>query len=121
MDPAAFLPHFAVYGPVTGATVFPFEIVSVLLLASTTYSTVKSRRAGRLAWALATASMVGTLVLLPIYFVPADLAMLNPSFPLQAVHAELTAWYRWNWLRTGLGIASAVLACVALTVSRRMP
>ncbi|MFG1708903.1 hypothetical protein ACFLIM_37465 [Nonomuraea sp. M3C6] len=115
MDPAAFLPHFAIYGPVTGATVFPFEVASVLLLGITTYSTVKSRRPGGLAWALATTCMVGTLLLLPIYFVRANLAMLDPAFPPQAVHAELTAWYRWDWVRAGLGLASAVLACIALT------
>jgi hypothetical protein len=118
MDPAAFLPHFAIYGPATGATVFPFEVASVLLLGSATYSTVKSHRPGRLAWALATSAMVGTFLLLPIYFVGANLAMLDPAFPPQAVHAELTAWYHWNWVRTGLGLASATLACSALTASR---
>lgn len=117
MAPAAFLRQFAAYGPATGATVFPFEVASVLLLSITTYSTVTSRRPGRLTWALATAGMVGTFLLLPIYFVGANLAMLDPAFPLQAVHAELTTWYRWNWVRTGLGLASAALACHALTAS----
>ncbi|MFE3290490.1 hypothetical protein [Rhodococcus sp. NPDC059234] len=119
MEPAAFLRHFAVYGPVTGATVFPFEVASILLLAVTTRSAVRSHRPGRLAWALATSGMVGTLLPLPIYFVGANLAMLDPTFPPAAVQAELTAWYRWNWVRTGLGLASAVLACGALTAGRR--
>src|SRR6478752_3276308 len=91
MDPAAFLSEFASSGPATGATVFPFEVASVLLLSMTTYSAVTSHRPGRLAWALATTCMVGTFVLLPIYFVGANLAMLDPAFPPQAVHAELTA------------------------------
>ncbi|HEY3896894.1 MAG TPA: hypothetical protein VGL88_16220 [Pseudonocardiaceae bacterium] len=118
MDPAAFLPHFAIYGPATGATVFPFEVASVLLLGITTYATSKNHRPGRLAWALATLAMVGTFVLLPIYFVGANLAMLDPGFPPQAVHVELTAWYHWNWVRAGLGLASAALACMALVASR---
>ena len=118
IDPAAFLAQFAIYGPATGATVFPFEVASVVLLGITTYSTAKTHRPGLLAWALATSAMVGTLLLLPIYFVGANLAMLDPSFPPQAVHAELTAWYRWNWVRAGLGLASAALACIALTASR---
>ncbi|GLY68715.1 DUF1772 domain-containing protein [Amycolatopsis taiwanensis] len=113
MDPAAFLRHFAVYGPITGATVFPFALAAVPLLAGMTYSTVRNRQPGRIFWALATAGMVGTLALLPIYFVPANLAMLDPAFPVQSVHAELIAWYRWNWLRTGLGLASAALATIA--------
>ena len=48
------------------------EVASVLLLGITTYSTVTSHRPGRLAWALATVAMVGTFVLLPIYFVGAN-------------------------------------------------
>lgn len=117
MDPAAFLRHFAVYAPLTGGTVFPFEVASLLLLGITTYSTVKRRRPGRLAWVLATCGMAGTFVLL-VYFVPTNLAMLDPVFPPQAVPAELTDWYRWNWVRAGLGLASAALACRALAASR---
>jgi hypothetical protein len=118
MEPEEFLRHFAVYGPVTGATVFPFEVASILLLAVTTRSAVRSHRPGRLAWALATSAMVGTLVPLPIYFVSANLAMLDPAFPPGAVQAELAAWYRWNWVRAGLGLASTVLACIALGAGR---
>jgi hypothetical protein len=114
MDPAAFLAHFSMYGPITGATVFPFEVASVVLLGLTAYSTARSHRPGRLAWALATSAIIGTFVLLPVYFVGANLAMLDPAFPPQDVHAELTAWYCWNWVRTGLALASAALACIAL-------
>ena len=117
MDPAAFLRVFATSGPVTGVTVFPFELASVLLLAITAYSAVSHRQPGRLLWALAVLGMVGTLVLL-IYFVPTNLGLLDPAFPPQAVPAELTTWYRWNGARTGLGVASAVVACIALIVSR---
>ncbi len=116
MDPAAFLRVFATSGPVTGATVFPFELASVLL-AITTYAAGIHRRPGRLLWALAVLGMVGTLVLL-VYFVPTNLGLLDPAFPPQAVAAELTTWYRWNGARTGLGVASAVVACIALIVSR---
>ncbi|MBV6756422.1 DUF1772 domain-containing protein [Rhodococcus opacus] len=119
MDPAEFLSEFARSGPATGATVFPFEVASVVLLGMTTYSTVTRRQPGRLAWALATTCMVGTFLLLPIYFLDANLALLDPAFPPQAVHAELTAWYRWNWIRTGLGLAAAALSCIALTAGRR--
>ena len=118
VDPAAFLRLFATSGPSTGATVFPFELASVLLLAITAYSAVTRRRPGRLLWALAASGMIGTLVLL-VYFVPTNLGLLDPAFPPRAVPAELATWYRWNGVRTGLGVASAVLACIALTVSYR--
>jgi Anthrone oxygenase len=117
MEPAVFLARFPITGPATGATVFPFELCSVLLLGIVAHSAVKRRRSGRLTWALATACMLGTFVLL-IYFVPTNLALLNPAFPPQAVSAELATWYRWNWVRTGLGLAAAVLACTALIVDR---
>jgi hypothetical protein len=118
MDPTAFLSHFGTYGPATGATVFPFELASVVLLGITAYSAAKNHRPGRLAWALATSGMVSTLLLLPIYFAGANLAMLDPAFPPGAVPAELTAWYRWDWVRAGLGLASATIACIALITGR---
>lgn len=117
MSPAAALHAFTVQGPVTGATVFPFELASILMLAITTRSSLRSRRRGRLAWVLATVGMVATFLLLP-YFVRTNLALLDPAFPLQAVHAELSAWYRWDWVRAGFGTASAVLAAIALTRDR---
>ncbi|GCE43591.1 hypothetical protein Rhow_007821 [Rhodococcus wratislaviensis] len=48
MDPAEFLSEFTSSGPATGATVFPFEVASVVLLGMTTYSTVTRRQPGRL-------------------------------------------------------------------------
>lgn len=114
MNPAGALHTFAIQGPITGATVFPFEVVSILVLAITTSSSLRGRRRGRLAWVLATVAMVATFLLLPIYFVPTNLALLDPAFPPQAVHAELAAWYRWDWARAGFGVAAAVLAGIAL-------
>ncbi|HKD96037.1 MAG TPA: DUF1772 domain-containing protein [Micromonosporaceae bacterium] len=114
MDPAAFLRQFATYGPLTGGTVFPFEVASVVLLGVAGYSATRRRLPSRLMWVLATACMIGTFVLLPVYFLHANLAMLRSDFPPQHVHSELAAWYRWNWVRTGLGLAAAVLSCVAL-------
>jgi hypothetical protein len=108
MAPAAFLRDFAVSGPVTGATVFPFEALSVVLLVAVA---VRGRRP---LWMLAALCMVGSVVLLPVYFVPANAAMLDPAFPVHAVRAELAGWYRWNWGRTGCGLAAAVLAVAAL-------
>jgi uncharacterized membrane protein len=118
MDPAAFLPHFATSGPATGAVLFPIEVTAVLTLGATTYASIYRRGPGRIPWALATASMAGTVALLPIYFARANIAMLDPAFPVQAVPGELTAWYRWNWVRTGLALAATALSCVALTASR---
>ena len=114
MDPTVFLAHFGTSGPATGATLFPFELASVLLLGITTYRAVRRRRTARYVWAIATASMIGSLLLVPIYFWHANAAMLDPSFPLQAVPAELTAWYGWNWARTALGLLAAALTWAAL-------
>lgn len=114
LDAVAFHARFAVEGPATGASVFPFELAAVVLLAVTTWSAVRNRERGRLLWTLATACMLGTFVVLA-YFVPADLALLGHAVRPGALPAELTVWYRWNWVRTGLALASAALACVALS------
>lgn len=118
MDPAAFLAHFATSGPATGAVLFPIEVTSVLLLGITTYASIKGRRPGWIPWAMATAGMVGTIVLLPIYFAGANIALLDPDFPLQAVPGELTSWYRWNWVRTGLAVVATAVGCAALAARR---
>lgn len=105
MPPAEFLRQFDESGPVTGATIFPFEIVSMVTLAVLAFR--------RLVWAFAALAMLGTLILLPAYFVSADLSLLRPGFPPDAVAGALAVWSRWNWLRTALGLAAAVLACLA--------
>lgn len=79
-------------------------------------SAIRAFRAGapgRLLWAGAVSAVVATVVLLPLYFVGANIALLDPTFPVQAVPAALADWASWNWLRTGLGVVAAVLACGA--------
>ncbi len=114
MDPAAFLTHFGKAGPVTGATLFPIELASTLLLGTVLYSAVKGRRRGRLAWGLAGSCMAGTVLLLPIYFLGANTAMLTQSIPLDQVGAELKSWYAWNWVRTGLAFLAVIFSCLGL-------
>jgi uncharacterized membrane protein len=38
---------------------------------------------------------------------------------LTQISAELTTWYRWNWIRTGLALAGTVLTCAALVANGR--
>lgn len=115
MEPAAFLARFATSGPATGAVLFPIEIAATALLGATTYTTIKQRRPGRVAWGAATAAMVATVVLLPAYFAGANIALLDPNFPPSAVPHELSTWNAWNWLRTALGLAAAVTSTQAIT------
>lgn len=119
MTPAEFARQFAVQGPATGATVFPFEAVALVLLCVVTYSAIRSRRPGRTAWALATVAMLGTFVLLATYFVRADLTLLDPAFPARDLPGELAAWSRWNWLRAALGLVAAACAATGLVLRRR--
>lgn len=118
MDPRAFLPHFRTYGPRTGATLLPIEIAATALLARTTLRSVRQHSPTRATWSLATASMLGTLMLLPLHFVRANRAMLDPDFPPQDVPAELRAWRSWNWTRTGLAVLATGLSGAALTADR---
>jgi hypothetical protein len=109
--PETFLARFATEGPVTGLTVFPFELASLVLLGITTYTAAKHHRPVRL-WASAALCLAGTFALL-LYFVPANSALLDPAFPPGDVAAALETWNRVNWVRTGLAVAGAVLAVAA--------
>lgn len=115
--PAEFLRHFPRYGPATGLTVFPFEVAAMLSLGVATWRAWRQRRPGKSAWAAATAGMAGTFVLL-VYFVPANLALLGATYHPGSVPGALATWNRWNWLRTGLGLASACVAAAALRTGR---
>jgi uncharacterized membrane protein len=117
VPPAVFLRHFSTWGPATGATVFPFEIAATGLLILSTRTALATRQRSRWLWGMALLAMLGTLVLLPVYFVGADLAMLPSTFPAARVRPELVTWSRWNELRTALALTAAVLAAVAAAVS----
>lgn len=119
LDPAAFRAHFARSGPATGAVLFPIEVASTVLLGRAAIEATKNGGPGRRAWTLATSGMVGTLILLPVYFVRANVALLDPAFPPEAVPAELAVWSRWNWLRTGLALGATAISCIAATMTTR--
>jgi len=106
--PEVFLARFATEGPVTGLTVFPFELASLIFLGITT---ARHHRPVRL-WAAATLCLAGTFALL-LYFVPTNSALLDPAFPPGEVASALTTWNAVNWVRTGLALAGAALAVTA--------
>lgn len=110
MDPPTFQRSFKRAGPATGATLFPLEVTSVVLLASA----VRSAGGNWRWWAAACGFMVGTVALLPAYFAPANRALLNDDFPPEEVPDELATWNRWNWFRTGLSLLATALSGVAL-------
>lgn len=114
LDPAAALAQFAKDGPMAGATLFPFEFASVVLVGVVLYAAVRRRSRAWPAWALSWACMVGTLVLLPAYFLAANDALVNGTLPLDQVSAALQSWYAWNWVRTGLAFVALFFGCVAL-------
>ncbi|MFJ7219100.1 hypothetical protein [Amycolatopsis sp. NPDC098790] len=106
--PEVFLARFATEGPVTGLTVFPFELASLILLG---VATAKHHYPARL-WTAAACCVAGTFALL-FYFVPANSALLDPAFPQGEVASALTTWNAVNWVRTGLAVAAAALAATA--------
>jgi len=120
MQPEVFLEEIATAGPATGAVLFPVEVAAVGLLGIATVAAVRRRRPGGLVLAAATVAMVGTVLLLPAFFAGANAAFLRPDFPADAVPAALADWNRWNWIRTGLGVAATVLGVAsAVLLARR--
>jgi hypothetical protein len=119
MEPETFLERFATTGPATGAVLFPVEAASVGLLGVATASATRRREPGRLLLAAATGAVAGTVLFLPAYFARTNAAFLRPGFPTDAVAAELAAWNRWKWVRTGLAAAATVLSGAAAVISDR--
>lgn len=112
VDPATFLAHFRKYGPILGATLFPIELASTTLLGIVLYSAAKGRQNNRFAWGLAWSCMVGTLLLLPIYFLNANATMLSQNTSLDRAETELQSWYIWNWIRTALAFLAVISGCL---------
>jgi hypothetical protein len=110
--PADSLDSFATYGPATGATLFPIELLAVGLLGVVTTDAVRNREPGRLAWATALAGMSATVGLLPIYFLSANRALLDRTVAADRVADALASWSHWNWLRTGLAVLAVAAGCV---------
>lgn len=113
LPPDEFLRRFRTTGPATGAVLFPVEVASVGLLGAATASAARRREPSRGLLTAATGAMAGTVLLLPAYFARANAAFLRPGFPIGAVAAELSAWNRWNWARTGLAVAATALSAAA--------
>ena len=120
MEPEVFLRRFRTSGPATGAVLFPVEVGSLGLLATATVSAARQQQSLRRALLVAaTASMAGTVLLLPTYFARANTAFLRSDHPIDTVPAELASWNRWNWVRTGLALAATVLSGTAAATSSR--
>lgn len=119
MKPAAFLATFATYGPATGATLFPIELLAVVLLGLVVYSTTRIGGPERLVWAGALLCMIATFLLIPLYFARANNEFLSRTIEENAVAHELSNWYTWNWVRTGLAFLAVVLGCIGFM--RRFP
>ena len=112
LEPQTFLDRFRRAGPVTGATLFPSELVgTVLLIATAMGSPGRARRW----WTVAAGCMAGTIALLPLHFAPANRRLLAGDVPADSVPAELASWNAWNWLRTGLAGAAMIASCAALS------
>lgn len=54
--------------------------------------------------------MTGTLLLLPVFFVRANVRLLDRACPAAEAPALLVSWSRWNWARTGLAVLATLLA-----------
>ncbi|MDC3962406.1 DUF1772 domain-containing protein [Polyangium jinanense] len=109
MDPAEFLDWFKTYGPRMGMTLFPFDVGGVVFCGWSFLSALKAGQ-NQLPWALASACMAGTLVLLPLYFGRANAAFIEKTIDVGQVHAEIASWSSWQWVRTGLSVAAVVAA-----------
>jgi anti-sigma factor RsiW len=116
--PEASLRSFRRSGPATGAALFPTEVLAVGLLARLTADAVRNQRPEAAWWAPATVGMLGTLVLLPVFFVSTNRALLDADCPPSAVPDLVAAWKRWNWVRFGFALGATLFAGRAAALTR---
>ncbi|WP_437286191.1 hypothetical protein [Sorangium sp. So ce406] len=109
MRPGEFLDWFAVHGPEMGMTLFPFNVGGTVMCGYNLLIAIKEKQR-RLPWGLATVCMVGTLVMLPLYFARANAAFIGKKIDIQEVPAGITSWSSWQWGRTGLSLMAAISA-----------
>lgn len=110
MTPQDFLTDFRRRGPRIGMVLAPIELVATVLLGVTTRRTARQGSPGGATWAAATTREGATVALLLVYFGRANLALIDPAFPVADAPAELRRWQRWNALRTLLATLAAILA-----------
>ncbi len=108
MDPDAFLEWFSENGPRLGLTMFPMEAAGTLF-ALLSFADAMSRKSNsRVVWGLSSLCIIATVVLLPLYFVGANVRMLDKNIEASEVAAELESWSKWHRLRTALAILAVV-------------
>ena len=108
MDPDAFLDWFSENGPRVGLTMFPMEAAGTLFAVLAFVDALRRKSNSRTLWGLSSLCIVATLVLLPVYFIKANVRMINKTIEASEVGAELEAWSNWHRLRTALAVLAVV-------------
>ncbi|MEM7169842.1 MAG: DUF1772 domain-containing protein [Pseudomonadota bacterium] len=116
MEPAAAVDWFATYGRRLGLVMAPMGGLAMIFSLIAFISTVRSKddSKGKLVWLFASTCAVGTMVLLPLYFVEANTLFFDKTIALTQVPDEVHRWTTWNLVRAGLSIAATALILIGL-------
>lgn len=116
MEPAALVDWFSIYAPMMGAVQAPTEVLAVALTLAVTIAALKGdgERTQTSLWFFALVLLVGTLILLPVYFVEANTNLIEKTIDLSQVPDEVERWWFWNWIRTGLTLCATALIVVGM-------
>ncbi len=113
MEPPAVVDWFSNYAAMLGGVQAPIEVLAIVFIGVAAFERRDVRTESTLLF-LAGALLVGTLLLLPVYFVGANTALIEKTIPLSEVAAEIDRWRAWNWFRTTLSLGATILILIAM-------
>jgi hypothetical protein len=113
LEPHSLMEWFQNFGGITGITMMPMEIISLLFSMYSYLLAKKSKEEGKNLWLLVNASNILILVLFFIYFLPINISFAKETINPNTIAAELVRWKIIHAGRTVLTLVSTALAIVA--------
>lgn len=113
LSPSELMQWFHDNGPRVAIVMLPMQIIPFLFSIYIYLSLKKSNDTTKNLWLWVNASNIIILVMLLVYFLPVNVALVNQTMEHNNVLAELARWEMIHKVRTGLTVLSTVLAVVA--------
>ncbi|MEM7533942.1 MAG: DUF1772 domain-containing protein [Chloroflexota bacterium] len=123
MEPAAFVDWFSAYGSLMGVVQLPIEALGLLFTLIVFIQVARNNHEAtqKVLWFLALIFSIGAILLLPLYFAGTNTILIDKTIDLSQVADEVERWGFWNWVRTGLSFAAAIMMLIGMAKDSAKP